>query len=59
MVERRNVASLYLSDEETKMLDSLADKFTSDWEKATSYRVSRQEIVRRMIHYQTRSVNHE
>lgn len=49
-IARKPMAQLYLSEDETKMLDDLREKFSTDWEKTTHQDISRSEIVRRMIY---------
>mgnify|MGYP001114150783 CR=1 FL=1 len=52
MMNRSIKAQLYLSDEETKMLDGVVtDRFTSEFERMTGKRPSRAEVLRRAIYF--------
>jgi len=52
MLKRSIKAQLYLTDEETEMLDGrVTERFTSEFERMTGNRPSRSEVIRRAIHY--------
>lgn len=52
MLKRSIKAQLYLTDEETEMLDgNVSDRFTSDFERMTGNKPSRSEVLRRAIHF--------
>lgn len=52
MVQRSIKAQLYLTDEETEMLDGkVRNRFTSEFERCTGNLPSRAEVLRRAIHF--------
>lgn len=52
MTKRSIKAQLYLTDEETKMLDGkVTERFTSEFESMTGNKPSRSEVLRRAIHF--------